>query len=156
VRIRGLTGLDDDGVHNVSHYFAHLVMSGAMLYMFIVGMYASTVSAAPPVEGWTGYAPLAGSMPLSMGGSANDGHTVVAALFVLVLIGSAVWQLDGLTRVARLAATGDSGLTVPLSPLSAVGSGCAATGRPLLAPRLEALGHVVMCVTMGYMLVSLL
>src|ERR1700683_2207073 len=32
----GLSGTDEDGVHNLSHYAIHLLMSGAMLYMYMV------------------------------------------------------------------------------------------------------------------------
>jgi hypothetical protein len=187
VTTRGLNGLDDDGAHHVSHYFAHFVMAAAMLFMFWAGMYDAG-GIKGPVGFWTAYAPASGGGPAdySMIGGYNS-HSVFAGLFLLVLMLSAVWQVDGMYRFGRRLAPAPAA-TPAVALVAARGSGDEGTGeagagpattaaaateaasraeggsdgaevrqpRLLLAPRLETLCHVVMCVAMGYMVVSLL
>ena len=153
VRTKGLEGRDDDHVHHLSHYLTHLVMVGAMLYMYAVatpGVGASR-DAGMAMNGATGSASRSVALPL---------------LFVVVLLASAVWELDGIGRFTREApapapdrslaaarvATDDG--SVGAAP---VGGVPAATARreagAWLAPRLEAGCHIAMCVTMAYMLI---
>jgi hypothetical protein len=145
----------DQDLHYVSHYLTHLVMACAMLYMYL--------APAPPAA--SGAAMVMGASP------ATADFTALPLFFVLVLVVSAVWHVDTLSRS-------------PLRPLVLVGSrsagpdpgggvngdGAQAEGiawgegtggeggpgdRPFLAPRLEGLCHIAMCITMGYMLVLL-
>jgi hypothetical protein len=120
---RGLGGRADDHVHGISHYLTHLVMSCAMLYVYFTGV--------PAVSSPTGMA--MGPAP----GAAD--FVVLPLLFVGVLVVSAVWHLDALSRfaVVRVSADGSS------------------EGQ-WLAPRLEMGCHIAMCVAMGFMLVLLL
>ena len=92
-------------------------------------------------------------------------------LFVVILFASAVWQLDGLSRFApgrdagrrghgpRRPSTGARGSWEiagdgPDEPEQPSDRGAAR--RPSLAPRLEMGCHIVMCITMGYMLILML
>jgi len=133
---RGVAGADDDRVHHLSHYAIHMVMAGAMLYMF----WLSTSTGVG----------LGASMSISVlqRGVGDPGLTLA---LVVVLVISAIWQLDALGRFAPqgqrvLAAAGTGG------PVARAGV-AAAPSRPWLAPRLEICCHVAMCVAMGYMLV---
>jgi hypothetical protein len=142
-------------LHHVSHYLTHLVMSCAMLYMYL---------AAP-----TGGATSAGGM--SMGGAtgATANFVGLPLFFLVVLCVSAVWHIDSLslpfsnepTLVSAIGANeltrggersipqGQTMLAQRLSP--SVGPDL--SDRPFLAPRLEMACHIAMCVTMGYMLI---
>ncbi len=159
---RGIEGRDADHVHHLSHYVTHLVMAGAMLYMYAV--------AVPGVG------------PSSGAGMAMNGATGVAAdlvalplVFVTVLFASAVWEVDGIQRFAepiRIAEPiglaegpdrkGRPGSTLVGGDVRAVTTVRAAPELDAgpadrwLAPRLEGGCHVAMCITMGYMLVMLL
>jgi hypothetical protein len=135
----GFEGTDDDNVHHLSHYLIHVVTGCAMLYMYWLGM---------PITAPSG---IGMSMSGPPTGSGDPGLTL---LIIVILIASAVWQLDSVSRFSprQLA-------------LSAVGAGSAGTGsggsgtsgagsgQRWLAPRLELACHIAMCVTMGYMLV---
>ena len=138
----GVAGTDDDHVHHISHYLIHMVMACAMFFMYGGGS---------PTHG----------PGLAMGaGSAPAGDPAVALVLVAVLLGSAVWQLDSMPRLAPTPGVGSAALDVaarsdstgtrqrPYRPV--VGT------APLLAPRLEVGCHVLMCVTMGYMLILML
>jgi Domain of unknown function (DUF5134) len=119
----GIRGRSDDHVHGISHYLTHLVMSCAMLYMYFAGV--------PAVSSPAGMA--MGPAP----GTAD--FVVLPLLFVAVLVISAVWHLDALSRFALV--------------------GARAADSPdgqWLAPRLEMGCHIAMCVAMGFMLVLLL
>ncbi|HUD16862.1 MAG TPA: DUF5134 domain-containing protein [Acidimicrobiales bacterium] len=127
----GLEGQDPDHVHHLSHYLTHLVMAAAMLYMYLV-------AAAP-------------SGPSRDAGMAMNGATGTTAdfvglplLFLLVLLASGIWELDGIGRFSPALSTG---------PVASVGS---IATRPWLAPRLEAGCHIAMCIAMAYMLVLIL
>ncbi len=133
---RGVAGVDDDHGHHVSHFAIHMVMAGAMLYM--LWLTTSTVAGL-------------GSASMSMTGSRHGvGDPGLTLAFVVVLVASAVWQLDAMGRFAiqgrQVLAIVPSGDTVrPVHVAAAV--------RPWLAPRLEICCHVAMCLAMGYMLV---
>jgi hypothetical protein len=136
LRARGWQRWDDYcGQNHLSHYFAHLAMSASMFYMFAAGMYSSSVAS--------------GSMMLSQ---PSGDYFLPAGAFTLLLIMAALWQLDGLgnKRSARSPvpiALADGGEVTEL--------GTVVAGAPL-APRLETVSHVLMCLTMGYMLAGLL
>ena len=156
VRGHGLTGVDADHVHHVSHYFTHVVMALAMLDMYFV---------AGAATGSGGMADM-GGMAMGATGSAAD-YGFLPLLFIFALAGSAVWELNSSGRFR------ESGRALPAPVLvgalggattgqvaAAAGpdrpAGSAAPATVWLAPRLEAGTHVVMCVAMAYMLVLLL
>jgi hypothetical protein len=170
----GLRGLDDDQMHHVTHYLTHLLMSGGMIYMYLVVLPSMGESALS-----------VGSME---GGVSGIGAklAIVTLLFIVALFGSAVWHADGLTRFAVATAGSDAGggtsadrgdtggtgaspayaadiARVPGTLFAAAGGTVLApttvTGTNVprrLAPRLEMGCHIAMCVTMGYMLILLL
>jgi hypothetical protein len=147
----------DSPAHGVSHYLIHLVMALAMIYMYL---------AAVPAQAHTGSA-------MSMTGPTGAGANFVGLplLFVLILFASAVWQLDGLGRY-----TPTQRDVVGVDTRTAVGSGArgswgsaavdggdgpqtsetSSESSASLAPRLEMGCHIVMCITMGYMLILML
>jgi hypothetical protein len=154
----------ENDLHHVSHYLTHLVMSCAMLYMYL---------AATPVAATTG----AGGM--SMGGAtgATANFVGLPLFFLIVLAASAVWHLDTLSssslKESRLIAAGGlevmgggrramaSGRTLLAEPMSTPANARTIVesdldDRPFMAPRLEMACHVAMCVTMGYMLILML
>jgi len=144
-------------VHRLSRRVIHLVMSLAMLYMYL---------AASP-----GRATLGGSMAMGAASGTTADFALLPAVFVVLLLVSAIWQLDAIGRFSLVMArdadsssvTGDAmppdprtGLqTRPTSTVEvrARPSENPAVGSPWLAPRLEATCHIVMAVTMAYMLI---
>jgi hypothetical protein len=118
---------------HVRHYAVHAVMSAAMLYMYRLGMPGSGRSVLT--------APMAGA-----------GNPMVTSVLLVVLLASAVWQLDAIGRVRPVgvvAVVGAGGATAD----AVEGGTSAAQDRPWLAPRLEAGCHIAMCLVMAYMLV---
>jgi hypothetical protein len=164
---RRRAALPERHAHHISHYPIHMVMACAMLYMYWLGM---------PIT-----APIAQSM--SMSSAVHAGDPSLTLLLVVIILASAVWQLDSIERyglkalaVRRAADVTDVGAGVsglgggttelrsqaagvdvgPAGGTVAVGSSVLAVGgdeRPWLAPRLEVGCHIAMCVTMAYMLV---
>ncbi len=151
-------------LHHVSHYLTHLVMSCAMLYMYL---------AASPTAAATG----AGGM--SMGGAtgATANFVGLPLFFLIVLSASAVWHLDTLSSSSlqdslliaadglevvggsrRAMATGQTLLAEPMSAAATDRDGVESDldDRPFMAPRLEMACHVAMCITMAYMLILML
>jgi hypothetical protein len=135
----------------------HLVMALAMIYMYL---------AAVPAQAQTGAV-------MSMTGPTGAGANFVGLplLFVLTLFASAVWQLDGLSRYAparrdlvgvdagTVAGSGARGSWENAREYRGDGPRPSETGSESpasLAPRLEMGCHIVMCITMGYMLVLML
>lgn len=142
---RGLGSLAATEGSHARHYLIHMVMSCAMLYMYWLGL---------PVAGPTG---AVGGTSAMSGPPAGAGDPGLTLFLIVVLLTSAVWQLDGIERWAPAR-------TMTLATASGEGPGAAlADGgaparndpdeRPWLAPRLEVGCHVAMCVTMAYMLV---
>ena len=149
-------------LHHVSHYLTHLVMSCAMLYMYL---------AAP-----TGGAAHAGGM--SMGGAtgATANFVGLPLFFLIVLSVSAVWHIDSLSssspnKTVLVSSVGDQEIAggsrwaneqgQTMLAESATRSVTEPDGpdpddRSFMAPRLELACHVAMCVTMGYMLILML
>ena len=135
---------------HLRHHAVHGVMAFAMVYM----------DAVSPATGHAGGAP-------GMAMSSGAGVPSLTLLLVVVLLASAVWQLNGVDRlVAAPAACVPSPVLVPAAPAgpyepgplvpaaSPGGAGPApASGRPWLAPRLEVACQVAMCLAMAFMLV---
>ena len=154
----GFKGQDDDHVHHLSHYATHEVMALAMLYMYL---------AAPTRSGVLGN----GGMPMSSTGRAAD-FVGLPLLFLIVLLSSGIWELDGIerfppTRARQVAADfALVGSAAPLMPGEELSTSPSleedqslrlSPERPQwLAPRLEAACHIAMCITMGYMLIVML
>ncbi|MGP8060950.1 MAG: DUF5134 domain-containing protein [Acidimicrobiales bacterium] len=167
----GVEGRDDDHVHHLSHYVTHLVMAGAMLYMYLAAV-------TPPTGSGGGMA-----MGTARGTTAD--LVLLPLAFIVVLFASGIWELDGIGRFApggpgrprpelayaagSAAAAGGTapapgGPGVPSVP-SVAGSDLSdqedqhrESGQvaPWLAPRLESSCHIAMCVTMGFMLILML
>jgi hypothetical protein len=154
---RGIEGRDDDHVHHLSHYLTHLVMVGAMLYMYAV----ATRPQGPSKDA---------GMAMNGASGATANFVGLPLLFLVVLLASGVWELDGIGRFspapveAGLAFAGPRGVGWKPGDPATTDQRHAPEGaapapspvRPWLAPRLEAGCHIVMCVAMGYMLVLIL
>jgi hypothetical protein len=140
----GLGTMEGEHAHTLTHYVSHLTMAGAMLYMFVE---ASPTTVRTP------------SPTMAMGAGGTSNLTALTLLLLVVLFASAVWHGDSLSRYATAAGPrpGDG----PGAALAGAG-GPAATlgelgvGQPPLAPRLEMVCHMVLCIVMGYMLILML
>jgi len=140
---------------HLRHYLIHAVMAATMLYMYWLGM---------PMTGSGTMVGMGGSMPdmsqsMSSGPPVGAGDPGLTLFLIVILLVSAVWQLDGIGRpdhlhqpVAVVAVTGGAGVTG--SPL---GDGEPSADRAgasrWLAPQFSVLCHIVMCISMAYMLV---
>ena len=132
--------LADNRRHHVTHNLIHMVMACAMLYMYWLGM---------PITGSVHEATAMSGPPR---GAGDPGLTL---FIIAVLVVSAIWQLDTVSRFSSnpqlaLASLGGS---APPEDGAAAGLGSGQDERPWLAPRLEIACHVVMALTMAYMLV---
>jgi hypothetical protein len=155
----------------VAHHLQHVVACGAMLYMFL--------AVAPARAGSSGSG-------MAMGGSSGSTTTfpTLALLLTLALVGYVIWTADRFTSLAPVAAL--RVMTVPLSAVVAPAlsastpstagpepsAGGAATqvaqapadpdaaqssqAKPPISPRLAACCEIVMGLTMGYMLITML
>lgn len=145
---------------HLRHLAVHGVMAFAMVYM----------DAVSPAAGHAGGAP-------GMAMSSGAGVPSLTLLLVVVLLASAVWQLNGVDRLvaapavfapspvpvpaARAGAFPGGGAPAGASPGGAAPAGASpggagpvpTGGRPWLAPRLEVVCHVVMCLAMAFTLV---
>jgi uncharacterized membrane protein (DUF485 family) len=146
-------------VHRLSRRMIHLVMSLAMLYMYLAAIPSKAASS--------------GSMAMGAATGTTADFALLPAAFVLALLVSAIWQLDAigrfrpstsrLTREPVLEEVGvstsglvpDGALTEggPIESIQATEVDGSVGHPPWLAPRLEAVSHIVMCFTMAYMLV---
>jgi Domain of unknown function (DUF5134) len=145
----------------------HLIECAAMLYMLL------PVHAAPPAHAGTRTA-MAGMSPAAGPAGSFPALAVVLALFML---GCIVWTTDRLAALARAETTApdrdrnphpqpaalveaavsfrDAGST-PAAPVATITRYEARAARPMLAPKLAAVGKLVMSITMGYMLILML
>ncbi|QMU74736.1 DUF5134 domain-containing protein [Streptacidiphilus sp. PB12-B1b] len=151
----------------IGHHLAHLVLSGAMLYMYLAQSSATGGSAS------------SGGMGGGMGGSIAGGarYPTLALVLALVLFGYAVSVLDRTTPLPtqaqrntepghRSGVTGDgraervADVPETAGPQTAVGENCGSpvhrTVRGLLAPRSANCCDIVMSVTMAYLLILML
>ncbi len=151
-------------LHHVSHYLTHLVMSCAMLYMYLVTS--------------AGGATSAGAMAMGGASGATANFVGLPLFFLIVLSLSAVWHIDSLSSISsnRPARVGTFGLheelrtggrttafgqtmiaeALPAAATDATPEGSELDDPPFMAPRLEMACHVAMCITMGYMLILML
>lgn len=136
--VKGLSG--PSGLH-ARHYAVHGVMALAMVY-------AEVLAASMPARGVA----VAGMM------SAGRGSPALTLAFVLVLLVSAVWQLNGVERPSSVHASpvGPGAFAVTAAGRSMDAGISARPARPWLAPRLEVGCHIAMCLAMAYMLVLVL
>jgi Domain of unknown function (DUF5134) len=138
--------------HNRSHSTVHLVMGLSMIYMYV----APSSSAA-------------GGMPMGATSGLAADFTWVPLIFLLTLIGSSIYRLDGLGRlilggpaerfVVAAAAGPGSGGAAKEQVVSPCGLDDADRHRDhdaIVAPGLETVSHVGMVITMAYMLVVML
>jgi Domain of unknown function (DUF5134) len=155
----------------VAHHLQHVVACGAMLYMLLAVVPAKAASSGSG---------------MAMGGSPGSTTTfpTLALVLTLALVGYVIWTADRFTALAPVAALRT--MTVPVSTVvapalaastaSAAGTepppGATATrvGRPSasadttrpahsgppVSPRLAAGCEIVMGLTMGYMLITML
>ena len=139
----------------VGHHLAHLVLSGAMLYMYL----AQPAATGAPASG----AGMGGGMGGSLAGGAR--YPTLALVLALALVGYAVSVID---RTAPLPAravrrtgpgaaarvTDPRGTAEPPNAVATGGGSAAHCG--LLAPRLAHCCDIVMSVTMAYLLIIML
>jgi hypothetical protein len=133
VRGHVLSGKDRDKLHRCSHCAAHTVMAFSMLYMYL--------GRGLPM-GHSSMAMLGG---LGSAAARGAGETTwLSLLFVGALLVSATFEVDSVHNLARR----------PQARLALANYPATVTtyGR-WLAPRLDAVSHVAMCVVMAYMLV---
>jgi hypothetical protein len=130
------TGPNDVRQRLARHHFAHLVMSGAMVYMLAV-----TGSAAG--------GPLSGG---DMSGMESGGlaFPTLDYAFVIFMVGYAVLVIDRLPRVAIVG----NARTIEDSRVAAspVPVPVPVPVRVPVAPRLAEVTNIVMAIAMGYML----
>jgi hypothetical protein len=139
-------------VHRLSRRLIHLVMSLAMLYMYLAAVPAAVDSG--------------GSMAMGAASGPTTNFVLLPLAFIVSLFASAIWELDRIGRLspsraaqhqaAPAFASVGGGPTAESENPSVSDNGVGAPSTRWLAPRLEGLCHIAMCVTMGYMLVLML
>jgi len=133
----GLRGSYADNAHGISHPLIHMVMAGAMIYMYAI---------APISSG--------NRLPaMAMGGGRTEGPALLTLAFVVVLLTSAVLQLNAVGQVAS--SPSPRALAVVASGGGARGgfqSAPQSVSEAAFRPRLEVACHVIMCLAMVYML----
>jgi hypothetical protein len=142
----------DQHLHRLSRRLIHLVMSLAMLYMFLAEVPATVRSG--------------GSMAMGAASGATTNFVLLPLVFIVSFFASAIWELNRLGRLsasrtpqskaapAFASVRGGSPNTSETS--NTTDQGADKVRSRWLAPRLEEVSHIVMCVTMGYMLVLML
>jgi hypothetical protein len=144
------TGIrNDQNVHRLSRRLIHLVMSLAMLYMYLAAVPTAVVPG--------------GSMAMGAATGATTNFVLLPLVFIVSLLASAIWELDRLghlssSRPTRAPAFASMAGGAPTRSEDADVSdqGVDKAGISWLAPRLEGACHIAMCVTMGYMLILML
>jgi len=164
IRTKGTTAAP--GGSRCRYPVPHLIECAAMLYMLL-----PVRAAPPPARGGTGMA-MAGMSPAAGPAGSFPALAVVLALFML---GCIVWTTDRLATLARAetlpphwdrnpqlaaavrtpASFPDAG-SAPATPGAGVTRRQEQAARPMLAPKLAAVGKLVMSITMGYMLILML
>jgi hypothetical protein len=107
-----------------------------------------------------------GSMAMGTATGATTNFVLLPLAFLASLFASAIWELDRLGRsspsptvrdqVAPAFAAVGGGSPIASDNSTGVDEGVDKASAPWLAPRLEGVSHIAMCVTMGYMLVLML
>jgi hypothetical protein len=140
------------------HHLQHVLASGAMLYMFLA---ISSARSAGPASGM-----------LMAGPPGSARFPTLSLVLAVALLGYVIWTTDRLTSLVPIAVLAASAGSVGDRALSAVTAPAAGQrsvrraepgdpGRPPTAglpmsPRLAACCEIVMGVTMGYMLITML
>jgi hypothetical protein len=164
--VRGYRNQVAAGPRWVAHHLQHVVACGAMVYMFL--------AVAPAKAGSSGSV-------MAMGGSGSaTAFPTLALVLTLALVGYVIWNADRFTSLAPVAAL--RAMTVPVGAVvapalsastaaepSAGGDATqvaqsstypdaapSAQARPPISPRLAAGCEIVMGLTMGYMLITML
>ncbi|MGH9092342.1 MAG: DUF5134 domain-containing protein [Acidimicrobiales bacterium] len=143
----GVATLASGAGSHARHYLVHAVMACAMLDMYWLGM---------PMTGSPGVGGMAGGMGgMATSGASGGGDPSLTAFLIVVMLVSAVWQLDTVEpampvrRAAVAVVTGNGGGRGDTLPAEPADSRWLATGP-------EVGCHVTMCVTMAFMLVLML
>jgi hypothetical protein len=150
----------------VTHHLQHVLACGAMLYMFLAVAPARLAGRSGP--------------GIAMSGSAGSAATfpTLALVLTLALVGYVIWTADrfiSLPAVSALrtlaAPVAPAGPAATVAPMLAASSPSAQAGRsaepgpsahaqaptrPPMSPRLAACCEIVMGLTMGYMLITML
>ena len=151
--------------HRAPHDLELLLASGAMLYML---MAASARSAGHGSGSGSGSGPA-----MAMAGPSGSRFPTLALVLALGLFGYVIWTTDKLTSLAPVAALAAAAAAEPAGQTAGASAGTgtsAATGgsagtasgvgvarvTPPLSPRLAACCEIVMGVTMGYVLITML
>jgi uncharacterized protein DUF5134 len=137
-----------------AHPAAHAVECAAMVYMLL------------PVGSWSsGHGPGMAMPGMSQGITmGNPALTLVLALFML---GYVLWAIDRFAHLSRTTAPAAARVTfvrgspqaaqiAPAGPSAAAAAYPHPAGSAVLAPRLAASYKIVMAITMGYMLITML
>jgi hypothetical protein len=132
-----------------THYPIHLIMAIGMLFMYRVGMQSTDHGRG-----------------MSMSGTAVSTNSgIVSALILVVLLISATWQLDAIgnltaaklnAKTSAVAAPAGRWLVDNPVEITTGQTMTSVTSMRWLAPRLEMVCHISMCLAMGYMLVLML
>jgi hypothetical protein len=140
----------DRGGAAVSHLLSHAVMAFGMVFMYL----APTMRLAS-----------SGTMVMANGQGAPSDTLWLSPLFLIIIAGTAVFELDSTYRLAHLPLGRESLGLVSSAALanSRAGGVVSRDEAPRPAPssgdvrrrarRLEVACHVAMCLTMGYMLI---
>jgi Domain of unknown function (DUF5134) len=137
---------------------AHAVECAAMVYMLL------------PVGSWpSGHGPGMAMPGMGQGTTTTIGNPAITLVLALFMLGYVLWAIDRLAQLprtpalatARVATARYSAQAAQIMPvtLGAAAPGAGYThfpGMPVLAPRLAASYKVVMAITMGYMLITML
>ncbi len=131
------------------HAVPHVVLSFAMLYMVVAQPNSVTAMT---------------SMSQGMGSTVQ--FAPLGALLVVALFGYAIWYANQLAPSGAAEAFELAGVTITSPDLPSGGTGGSGLAtvppetqqpsEPFLSPRLAICCHIVMCVAMGYMLISML
>jgi hypothetical protein len=158
---RRITGSNENHVLRLSHYLTYLVMAFAMLYTYLAAAKNSLTSMGT------------GLSNVGVSGARAD-FVGLPLLFLVVLVASSIWELDGTERLSLARSvesslrsdyvlSGTSGSTMHSGEesTSSIAESWARDdkanqGARWLSPGGKAACHIVMCVTMGYMLILML
>jgi len=142
----------DQHLHRFSRRLIHLLMSLAMLYMFLATVPAAVRSG--------------GSMAMGAASGATTNFVLLPLVFIVSLFASAIWELNRLghlsasrtpqSQAAPAFASVRGGSPTTSETSNTTDQDVERVSATWLAPRLEEVSHIVMCVTMGYMLVLML
>jgi len=138
------------GSTRTAHHLQHLLACGAMLYMFLSVVPARTGGSA---EGISMGAPTGTGLP-------GTGVPALALGLAVGLLGYAVWTTDRLMSLGRVAgsmAGAVAEVTASRAGTPAQVTGSPGAGTPLvpMSASLSACCDIIMCVTMGYMLITM-